>query len=139
MSKILRSKSKFASIAALLLAIMVALVYPASASRQVDKTFQPVPGHPDKLVLLYIGADWCGHCRPVEAAVDRMAEAYDHSLKVIKIDFDEQPELRRRYGLTGVPTLMLFKAGERLEHIPGAIPEADIEAQLLPHLLVTGN
>lgn len=99
-----------------------------------DGTFQSDVLESDKPVLVDFWADWCGPCRMIAPHVKAIAEEYSESLKVGKMDVDENPAVPGRYGIVGIPTLMLFKGGEVVERITGALPKDRIVAQILPHL-----
>ena len=99
-----------------------------------DASFQADVLDSDKPVLVDFWADWCGPCRMIAPSVKEMAEEYEDVLKVAKVDVDENPAVPGRYGIIGIPTLMLFKDGKVVERITGALPKDRIVAQVLPHL-----
>ena len=99
-----------------------------------DETFQSEVLQSDTPVLVDFWADWCGPCRMIAPSVSAMAEEYDGMLRVAKMDVDENPATPGRYGIIGIPTLMLFKDGQVVERITGALPKDRIVAQVLPHL-----
>jgi len=99
-----------------------------------DETFQSEVLDSTRPVLVDFWADWCGPCRMIAPSVNAMAEEYETVLKVAKVDVDENPAVPGRYGIVGIPTLMLFKGGQVVERITGALPKDRIVAQILPHL-----
>lgn len=99
-----------------------------------DATFQSEVLESEKPVLVDFWADWCGPCRMIAPSVSAMAEEYENVLRVAKLDVDDNPAVPGRYGIVGIPTLMLFKQGQVVERITGALPKDRIVAQILPHL-----
>lgn len=99
-----------------------------------DETFQSEVLDSDTPVLVDFWADWCGPCRMIAPSVKDIAEEYSETLKVGKVDVDDNPAVPGRYGIVGIPTLMLFKNGEVVERITGALPKERIVAQILPHI-----
>jgi thioredoxin 1 len=99
-----------------------------------DESFEADVLKSEKPVLVDFWADWCGPCRMIAPSVSAMAEDYEEVLKVAKLDVDDNPAVPGRYGIVGIPTLMLFKDGVVVERITGALPKDRIVAQVLPHL-----
>lgn len=99
-----------------------------------DETFQSEVLDSDKPVLIDFWADWCGPCRMIAPHVEAIADEYSDTLVVGKVDVDSNPAIPGRYGIVGIPTLMLFKGGEVVARITGALPKDRIVAQILPHL-----
>src|SRR5947209_5644590 len=66
-------------------------------------------------VLVDFWAPWCGPCRMVAPAVEEMATQYAGKLKVGKVNVDDHPAIAQRYGITGIPALLFFKGGERVD------------------------
>jgi thioredoxin 1 len=82
----------------------------------------PVP------VLVDFWASWCAPCRSVAPIVDALAEAYEGKLRVGKVNVDENPAIPSRYGIRGIPTIMLFKDGKLVDQVVGAVPKTQLEA-----------
>ena len=71
-------------------------------------------------VLVDFYADWCAPCKVVAPVVDELAQAHTGALLVAKVDSDHAPDLSQRYGIRGIPTLILFRAGAELGRVVGA-------------------
>ena len=83
-----------------------------------------------KPVLVDLWATWCAPCRVVGPIVDEIAGERAESLDVFELDVDENPEVAMRYGVSSIPTLLVFRDGEEVGRVVGALPKARIEAQL---------
>ena len=80
-------------------------------------------------VLIDFWASWCGPCRMLSPIVDQVAEQHSE-VKVGKIDIDAQPELANQFGVMSIPTLIVFKNGQKVNESVGLIPKENIEALL---------
>ena len=85
-------------------------------------------------VLVDFYADWCGPCKMMMPIVDKMAEKYDGKIKVGKVNSDEENQLAAKYNIMSIPSFLLFKNGELVDTLTGAMP-ADVLASKLDSLL----
>jgi len=79
-------------------------------------------------VLIDFSASWCGPCRAVAPLIDALADEYKDKFKVAKVDVDESPDVARKHGIRGVPTLVVIKDGAIVDQMVGAVPKAQIVA-----------
>lgn len=79
-------------------------------------------------VLVDFTATWCAPCRAVAPIVDQLAGEYDGRVKVTKLDIDESPGVAQKFGIRGVPTLMMFKGGKMVGQQVGAVPKVRLAA-----------
>ncbi len=80
--------------------------------------------------LVDFWAAWCGPCRTVGPVVEELAGEYKGKIKVAKLDVDSNKEIATKYGVRGIPTLMLFKDGQVVDQIVGAVPKSRIKELL---------
>lgn len=85
-------------------------------------------------VLVDFWAEWCGPCRMMSPTIDAIAAEYAGKVKVGKLNVDENGGAAMRYGIRGIPTLLLFKNGNVVEQRVGAIGKTDVQRMLDPHL-----
>jgi thioredoxin 2 len=85
-------------------------------------------------VLVDFWAAWCGPCRMVSPVVERAAHEDAGRLKVVKLDVDRAPDIAARYGIQGIPLLVLHRDGQEVDRIVGAVPESRLREWLAPHL-----
>lgn len=99
-----------------------------------DSSFDKDVIKSDLPVLVDFWAEWCGPCRMVAPSVKAIAEEHGDSLRVAKMDVDENPMTPGRYGIIGIPTLLLFKNGNVVARMTGAYPKERIVAEIMPHI-----
>ena len=85
-------------------------------------------------VVIDFWAPWCGPCRMVTPALERLAERHAGKLKLVKLNVDGAPEIANRFQVQGIPLLVLWRDGRELDRLVGAAPERDIEAWLRRHV-----
>ena len=99
-----------------------------------DSDFQTQVLDADQPVLVDFTAVWCQPCRMIEPIVKQLAQEWEGKLKVVKLDADENPNIMMKYGVLGIPTLMLFKAGELKERLTGYQPKDKLVLKFSPHI-----
>ena len=81
-------------------------------------------------VLVDFWAVWCGPCQMVGPILSEIAEENEGKIKVGKVNVDEQPDLARQFGIMSIPTMIVFKDGEKVNQLVGAVPKEEILALL---------
>ena len=95
-----------------------------------DASFENEVINSEVPVLVDFWAPWCGPCRAVAPIVEEISEAYEGQIKVGKLNVDENPSTTMKFGIRSIPTLLVFKGGEAVEQIIGAVPKGEIERAL---------
>ena len=88
----------------------------------------------DKPVLVDYWAEWCGPCKMIAPILDEVSQAYDGRLQIAKMNVDENSKVPGKYGIRGIPTLMLFKGGVLAATKVGALSKSQLTAFLDGHL-----
>lgn len=106
----------------------------SDAAPVTDATFEqevirsPIP------VLVDFWAPWCGPCRMVAPVVDEVAKEFEGRVKVVKLNTDDNPKTANEYGIRSIPTLMIFKGGQKVDVVMGAVPKTTLVKALQQQL-----
>ena len=82
------------------------------------------------LVMIDFWAVWCGPCRMIAPAIEELAKEYAGQVKVGKLNTDENPEVATKYKIMGIPTVMFFKDGQKVDQVVGAVPKPQLKAKI---------
>ncbi|MEK6652053.1 MAG: thioredoxin [Nitrospirota bacterium] len=82
------------------------------------------------LVMIDFWAVWCGPCRMIAPTVEELAKEYAGKIKVAKLNTDENPDIASKYKIMGIPTIMFFKGGQRVDQVVGAVPKNQLKSKI---------
>ena len=99
-----------------------------------DASFEADVLKSDKPVLVDYWAEWCGPCKAIAPVLEEMSKDYGSRVQIAKMNVDENQAIPQKFGIRGIPTLMLFKGGELVATKVGALPKAQLTAFIDAHL-----
>lgn len=91
-----------------------------------DNEFQSMVIDSNEPVLVDFWAPWCGPCKVIAPILDQVSDYYGEKLKVVKINIDNNPNTPTKFGVRGIPTLMVFKNGENVQTKVGAVQKSQL-------------
>ncbi|MEH2292414.1 thioredoxin [Nostoc sp.] len=106
----------------------------SKAAQVTDSSFKQEVLDSDVPVLVDFWAPWCGPCRMVAPVVEEISEQYEGQIKVVKVNTDENPQVASQYGIRSIPTLMIFKGGQKVDMVVGAVPKTTLATTLEKYL-----
>jgi len=101
-----------------------------NVSTVTDSTFEKEVLQSSKPVLVDFWAEWCAPCRMLAPTIDAIAEQFGESAGVVKVNVDDNTSTAQRYGIKGIPTLILFSAGKEVERVVGATSKDSISRMI---------
>lgn len=105
-----------------------------SIKHVTDASFQADVLESDKPVLVDYWAEWCGPCKAIAPVLDDLSTDYAGRLQIAKMNVDDNQAVPAKFGIRGIPTLMIFKGGELVATKVGALPKAQLAAFIDSHL-----
>jgi thioredoxin 1 len=104
-----------------------------------DNSFENEVVNAQSAVLVDFWAEWCGPCRMIAPILETIADEYSESLKITKLDVDNNPQTAMKFGVQSIPTLILFKDGQPVERIIGYMPKERLLQKIKPHIGATAS
>lgn len=99
-----------------------------------DNTFEQEVLKSEVPVLVDFWAPWCGPCKAVAPVVEDLSKEFEGRLKVVKLNTDENPKTAQAYTIRGIPSLYIFKSGQVVEQVVGAVPKTALQTAINKHV-----
>ncbi len=99
-----------------------------------DDVFDDEIGNYDGLAVVDFWATWCGPCQMIAPLIEQLADEYDGKVKVAKVDVDANQPITARFNVRSIPAVLLFKNGEHVDTVIGAVPKAQLVEKIEAHL-----
>ncbi len=100
------------------------------AAQVTDSGFDAEVLKSDLPVLVDFWAPWCGPCRAIAPVIEELTQEFDGKIKILKMNVDENPSTPSKYGIRAIPNLILFKNGDVVEQVTGAVSNASLKQML---------
>lgn len=107
---------------------MAEVPYVTEQNFQSEVLESPLP------VLVDFTAAWCGPCKMIKPIIEQLHTEWQGKVKVVQCDADQNPDVLMKYGILGIPTIMLFKGGKVTERVTGYLPKDKLTAKMSPHI-----
>jgi thioredoxin 1 len=99
-----------------------------------DANFEADVNEVDKLVIVDMWAEWCGPCKMMEPILEEIAEEHQEKVKIVKINIDQNQDMPIKFGVTSIPTILIFKEGKVVDSIIGAVPKKQLSKKIENHM-----
>ena len=99
-----------------------------------DQTFDKDISTNDVPVVVDFGAEWCGPCKVLDPILEEIAAENKDKVKIYKMNIDDNPMTPQKYGIRGIPTIMIFKNGELIDTKVGSLPKTSLETWIQSNL-----
>lgn len=107
---------------------MAEVPYVTGQNFQTEVLDAPLP------VLVDFTAVWCGPCKMIAPIIEQLHVEWQGRVKVVKCDADQNPDVLMKYGILGIPTIILFKGGQVAERVTGYLPKDKLVGKISPHI-----